>query len=583
MAASAPARFYAKFAECFELNSRWSIHNRVPRFGDDATDMAEVDDFWYSFKYWCDFSFDLEYDTDQAERREEKRDIARYSSRSPRSAAGSMPGPNRNVAATVGVPSRFQELPELGEDPLGFMGTEAQDSNNVTNHHVVVNTSGMDNVNAANLINNLPSFPMTPLSLGTPAPQSVRSSMDGHMRRRTIEADVERYGRRNHSKSTQAGIHHEVAELHRNLSPNSDNEFSEKDLEVRRRLLTAILSHVRAVSNTRLIEFSVVHNLEEDCQKALDANEEGRPYDLFSFLDNQSKLTRGPLFQLFIKVLEGRSLRGEMAITTAFIISGIMTEILKEETLHESPIVQWQAKKLYQGSATLLNRLESLNPEAFEWVQSQFAVYVCERRQDTVLEDLLESGIVDDEEYHTLHEELIEVRREYASHRQSLLKRNRKRLPKLPPPRQLLLKHPLFQSLSRDLMQTIDRYGELVHLKSGQSLKSERGSLIVVLDGLLRPMGEYVLPKQVAHQIKKSNTQVTLVAKDRSAGLRTVQGTPENAWDRAYAANDNNNANNNNNMRSTIPDDADVQMGGDRATGFTSLGAGAGMHWCFPS
>ncbi|CAN8074748.1 unnamed protein product [Agarophyton chilense] len=75
-ATSSPACFYEKFGNCFSINARWSVSNRVPELGDDNTDIEKVHkfyDFWYSFKSWRDFSFDLEYDTDQAECREEKR------------------------------------------------------------------------------------------------------------------------------------------------------------------------------------------------------------------------------------------------------------------------------------------------------------------------------------------------------------------------------------------------------------------------------------------------------------------------------------------------------------------------------
>lgn len=75
-ATASPARFFENFGECFALNSRWSISNRVPELGDDTLELDSVNkfyDFWYSFKSWRDFSFDLEYDTDQAECREEKR------------------------------------------------------------------------------------------------------------------------------------------------------------------------------------------------------------------------------------------------------------------------------------------------------------------------------------------------------------------------------------------------------------------------------------------------------------------------------------------------------------------------------
>lgn len=79
-----PERFYEKFGECFALNARWSVSNRVPELGDDKTDLETVNkfyDFWYSFKSWRDFSFDLEYDLDQAECREEKRWMERQNAK----------------------------------------------------------------------------------------------------------------------------------------------------------------------------------------------------------------------------------------------------------------------------------------------------------------------------------------------------------------------------------------------------------------------------------------------------------------------------------------------------------------------
>lgn len=75
-ATGSPARFYEKFGACFSLNARWSVSDRVPELGDDDTDINTVNkfyDFWYGFKSWRDFSFNLEHDPDQAECREEKR------------------------------------------------------------------------------------------------------------------------------------------------------------------------------------------------------------------------------------------------------------------------------------------------------------------------------------------------------------------------------------------------------------------------------------------------------------------------------------------------------------------------------
>lgn len=68
--------FFKKMVPVFDLNARWSSANRVPSLGGEDAPMDEVHkfyDFWYEFKTWRDFSFDLEYDPDQAECREEKR------------------------------------------------------------------------------------------------------------------------------------------------------------------------------------------------------------------------------------------------------------------------------------------------------------------------------------------------------------------------------------------------------------------------------------------------------------------------------------------------------------------------------
>jgi DnaJ homolog subfamily C member 2 len=68
--------FFEKLSPVFELNARWSSANRTPLPGDRDTPIEEVNAFydaWYGFKTWRDFSFDLEYDIDQAECREEKR------------------------------------------------------------------------------------------------------------------------------------------------------------------------------------------------------------------------------------------------------------------------------------------------------------------------------------------------------------------------------------------------------------------------------------------------------------------------------------------------------------------------------
>lgn len=487
--------------------------------------------------------------------------------------------------STRRVPSRFQEIPNLGEETLGPAAVGPDGASVDTRTIPVTPTmSGLQ-----------------PLTLGPPS--GMRTSTDIH-RNRSIDADVERYGNFNRDKmpaQSHADIQRELAELHRSVASGEHDDLTEKDREVRRRLLTAILSHVRAISNTSLVEFSVLHNLEQDCQKALDANEEGHEYDLFSFLDDRGRPTRGPtgpVYNFAISLLEGKKLRGESAIITAFIVSGIMTEILKEDTLHESAIVQFQAEKLYQGASALLNRLETINPDAFEFVESQFAVYMCEDKQDGVLKDLHESGIVDDSEHKTLHHELIEVRRKYVHRRHSMFHRTRK-LPARPSPRQLLTKHPLFVGMSKEQMRIVDRYGELVHLKAGQALQSERGSLVLVLQGSIRPLGESVLPPTVASHLRKSNLQVSLADESRSPMRKTVDSPGENAWNEAYKGDDPSGYGNGDNDNSSGNDgtatgtgtgtgnghDEDMRKviaSQDRTAVVTPLGAGGEMYWSFP-
>jgi len=51
---------------------RWSARTPIPSLGDDTTnydDVVDFYDFWFSFSSWRDFSFEDEYDPDEAESR----------------------------------------------------------------------------------------------------------------------------------------------------------------------------------------------------------------------------------------------------------------------------------------------------------------------------------------------------------------------------------------------------------------------------------------------------------------------------------------------------------------------------------
>lgn len=417
---------------------------------------------------------------------------------------------------------------------------------------------------------------VAPLSLGVSA-VGRQYSVDGP-HRGSIEADILRYKSVRHGGSlesdlsryrsigpvpqpSQATIHKEVANLHRLMMSGEEVELSPKDREIRRRLLTSLLSQVRALSNASLVEFSVLHNLEEDIQLALDANEEGEDYDIFRFLDHRSNQGNKFFYQSYLRVIEGKRLSGESSITTALVVFGILTEILKEEILHESPIVQLQAEQLYEGAAALLNRLEALNPEAFEWVETQFAVYVTARKQDEVLEDLRASGIVDHQEHKTIHEELIEVRRRHLRSRHSIFHSHKARLPPSPKPRELIREHPLFSHLSSKLRtEVVDRYGELVHLKGGQPLKAEKGSLILVLRGAIRPMEQTLLPRKISSAIRRNSTAIEM-ALSGSPVHHNSNPHPNNGSDSSETAGD-------------LPGDSH---------GFQPLASGAVMYWYFPA
>ncbi|KYN97979.1 putative DNA-binding chaperone [Plasmodium gaboni] len=68
--------FYTFLRPVFKRNAKWSAIKPVPDIGDENTDIKDVKyfyDFWYNFNNWRDFSYQNEYDYEQAECREERR------------------------------------------------------------------------------------------------------------------------------------------------------------------------------------------------------------------------------------------------------------------------------------------------------------------------------------------------------------------------------------------------------------------------------------------------------------------------------------------------------------------------------
>lgn len=252
------------------------------------------------------------------------------------------------------------------------------------------------------------------------------------------------------------------------------SDFSATDQEVRRRMLTGMLAHVRALSNATLIEYSALVRLEEEIQSALDANEEGiADYDFFSRLIREPVSTR-----LLSKCINPKKFTGE-SIARASALFAILTKILKKDTLSHSRNVQTEAQQLHDAAASRLTELEMLNPKAFRWVQSQLAIHMTVARQDAVLHDLKASGVIDCFEHKVLHGDLLSLRRRHAVHARATWKKQNLR------PKKLLPFHPMFAD--NPVAAAEARAMPVVNLQPGLHVGSGRGALLVVLQGALRP------------------------------------------------------------------------------------------------
>ncbi|CAN8065963.1 unnamed protein product [Agarophyton chilense] len=295
--------------------------------------------------------------------------------------------------------------------------------------------------------------------------------------------------------SIEEQIHHSATPLsmqgiNRKLDCDEGHpEGTSRDREVRRRMLSSMLSHVRAITNASLLDLSVIVHLEEDIQYALDANAEDREYELFSFLNSVNNRTATIWHRGYLNIVERKKRRGESLITNTVVVMGILASILKGEMLLDSPRVRKQAEQLYEAAATLLNRIEALNPYVLGWVSSQFAIHLTERSQDSVLSDLMASGVIDEHEFNVIHAELVKIRRKHLAFRLPLPLRSPMSADSKPS--SLLREHPLFAGLeAKALSSVVDHQGDFVHLQGGEELKVEKGSLVLVLQGAIRPVEE---------------------------------------------------------------------------------------------
>lgn len=313
---------------------------------------------------------------------------------------------------------------------------------------------------------------------------SMVSSMDVGHNRRSLEFDINRYDP-NAGEKWSKRIHTELAALRgkqidaQYLSEEEVDYDTANDREVRRRMLMSMLSQVRALSNATLIEYSALVSLEEDVQSAIDANDENDQYDLFAKLDRRSLYAR-----VFSKFIDEKKFSGETVVAASAVFA-ILTEILKQEQVNSSRRVRREAEQLYEGAAYLLNRLETFNPKAMRWVQSQFAVHVTVAKQDSALEDMMHGGVIDAYEHKVLRRDLVAIRRRHAVSARSMWKKQTKAA------RDLLPFHPMF---SDDLPVFKELTSQpVINLSPGHRLRLDRGTLIVVLEGALRPVAyEYM-------------------------------------------------------------------------------------------
>jgi len=77
-------QFFEIYGHVFDRNSKWSKVQPTPLLGDSDTPydkVMEFYDFWMSFRSWRNFSFEDEYDPNDAESREEKRWMERQNER----------------------------------------------------------------------------------------------------------------------------------------------------------------------------------------------------------------------------------------------------------------------------------------------------------------------------------------------------------------------------------------------------------------------------------------------------------------------------------------------------------------------
>lgn len=282
---------------------------------------------------------------------------------------------------------------------------------------------------------------------------------------------------------TLSGVFREVQRIHDSRSYRVD-VGTELDREVRRRVLMAMLSVVRTSFNVSLVDWSALAALSEDLLHALDANEERRPYNLFSNFLGRSFLGK---FRVLRKAVSfAGSLFGRTGIESSVAVTSVVveatTQVLKESWLTESPVVLAEMEQLYDSAVTFLSRLETMDPYHFSCVQTDSTVRLVFHKQEQTLDELREDGAIDAEEFSQLASELSAIRSHYF-----LVVDRLRRPSRHQSAREVLRRSPLFAQISET---TFNRYvaqpGRFEELNVGDVVDQRGGAFLFVCQGALR-------------------------------------------------------------------------------------------------
>eukprot|EP00181_Compsopogon_caeruleus_P003877 CAMPEP_0184678668 /NCGR_PEP_ID=MMETSP0312-20130426/1451_1 /TAXON_ID=31354 /ORGANISM="Compsopogon coeruleus, Strain SAG 36.94" /LENGTH=1048 /DNA_ID=CAMNT_0027127583 /DNA_START=383 /DNA_END=3529 /DNA_ORIENTATION=- len=253
------------------------------------------------------------------------------------------------------------------------------------------------------------------------------------------------------------------------------------DVEVRRRFLGSLLRHTRAAYETSIVEFGALQGIEDDIKTAIDFNDDGIEYEIFSFL------RRPPLLAKLGKFgrLASRKLIRETRLSSLNHLAVAVTESLKDPALARSSLVLQEAETLYQAIVSQLDRLEAIDPTTYSFVQTDAAVRLVYETQEKVLEELLASGTVDQSDFKILHGELLDLRRSYIPR---LLRR---RSIFLPTSHEVISNSPLFEQVPADAIAKLgdDSDSRVRRIRSRQKVDGAWG-VGLVLSGCLEIMDD---------------------------------------------------------------------------------------------